>query len=274
MPAEAAVLRSDGRGAALAPLAQLALQWTRWLSPAQANPLDLNPLREVVNRRFDFERLRRESPLRLCISATEVATGAARCFSERDLSADALLASACLPSLFRPVVIAGEALWDGGYSANPPVQALLASTQARHTLLVLLNPQRHPHTPTSAENIRAHAQDLGFSAGLEAELRTLAQWQDDALAPSGWQVWRRWSQGPATQRLSGARFHCIDGGQALADWHPTSRLAVHAEHFEQLFRLGREHAQAWLAQALGPKGLSGRRLSALWAPPAGAPGAR
>ena len=46
-------------------------------------------------------------------------------FTNRELTADALLASACLPTLHRPIEIDGEAYWDGGLAANPPLLPLV-----------------------------------------------------------------------------------------------------------------------------------------------------
>jgi NTE family protein len=288
MPPESAVLRTDGRGAGLAPLARWALAWSRWLSPAQMNPLDLNPLRDLVRRRFNFEALRRHPPLRLRLGATDVATGAARIFTEAELNADVLLASACLPNLFRPVALAGRWYWDGGYSQNPPVLALLEASPAQHVLLVLLsNPgasqawagagsefdAEAPAPPSQVEDIRLHVQELGFTAGLAAELTTLARWQDELSPPQAGVLarwWRRASalaEGPVSRRLAQAQFHRIAGGPELAHWDPTSRLAVHPAHIANLFDMGVRHAQAWLAQA-GPAGeWRGQRLSALLSQP-------
>src|SRR3546814_3592439 len=83
-------------------------------SPYQVNPLDFNPLRDVLDDLVDFDRLRADDAVKLFVSATNVRTGRARIFANAEMSIDALLASSCLPQLFQAVEIDGEAYWDGG----------------------------------------------------------------------------------------------------------------------------------------------------------------
>ncbi len=104
--------------------------WTRLLSPYQYNPLDLNPLRALLNEEVDFERLRHTAPIGLLIAATRVCDGRARIFSNAEINADAVLASASLPLYHHAVTIDDVAYWDGGYSANPPLLDLVAASQA------------------------------------------------------------------------------------------------------------------------------------------------
>lgn len=234
----------------LMPLARLALHWTHYLAPEHTNPLDINPLRDMLRGRFDFERLRRVCPLPLYIAATQANTGRLRLFREHELTADMVLASACLPMLFRPVLIEGEPYWDGGYSANPPVLPLLLDGHAPDTLLVLLLPRRYPATPRGAGEIQARALDLAFNAPLLAELRQLAHWRGQSR--QGWWPLLRSDQ----RRLRGSRLHLIDGGEVLASQDPHSRLAVHLAYFEALRDLGREQARRWLAADAGRVGQS------------------
>src|SRR3954451_6863305 len=89
------------------------------LSPYQFNPLELNPLRDLLAREVDFAAIRTRSPVRLLVSATRVQDGAQRVFRTKAISLDVVLASACLPRLHHAVNINDEAHWDGGYAANP-----------------------------------------------------------------------------------------------------------------------------------------------------------
>ena len=109
----------------------LFLGLTRILSPYQLNPFDLNPLRDIVTDLVDFERLRTEDNIKLFVAATQVRTGKLRLFETEELSADALLASAALPSLHHAVEIEGEPYWDGGFSANPAIFPLLYHCESR-----------------------------------------------------------------------------------------------------------------------------------------------
>ena len=124
--------QSGNAAASMAPAMKLMLQWTEYLSPEQLNPLDLNPLRDIIAEQIDFAALRRASPVKLFIAATHANSGKLRIFRNAELSVDTLLASACLPTIHRSIVIDGEPYWDGGYSANPAVPAFLRVHRSRH----------------------------------------------------------------------------------------------------------------------------------------------
>lgn len=240
-------------GAALSPLASLMLHWTHYLGPEQLNPLDLNPLRDILLQQLDFERLRRAAPLRLYLSATEANSGRLRLFRETELSAEVLLASACLPSVYRAVEIEGQAFWDGGYAANPAIAPLVFEGRAPDLLLVLLSPLQHGQTPRTAAEIRQRTLELGFAAGFLSEMRLLARLR---RAQAG----RPWALlDPASRRLARCCFHLVEAGDVLGALPADSKLVVQQRFFEQLRDLGRARAQAWLARHRGDLG---RRSSA------------
>ncbi len=114
----------------------------RMLSPYQFNPFGLDPLRRLLAEEVDFDRLRRDPPLHLMIAATRVRDGKLRLFREREITLDAILASACLPHIHHAVEIDGEAYWDGGFSANPPLRKLVRESRTDDVLLVQLTPQQ------------------------------------------------------------------------------------------------------------------------------------
>ena len=97
----------------------------RLFSPYQLNPMNFNPLQHVIEQSIDFERLRAHSPIKLFLSATNVRTGKVRIFKNADITAEAVMASACLPFMFQAVEIEGEAYWDGGYMGNPAIFPLI-----------------------------------------------------------------------------------------------------------------------------------------------------
>ena len=113
------------------------------LSPYQFNPLELNPLRDLLAQEVDFEAVRTRSPVRLLVSATRVQDGAVRVFRTKAISLDVVLASACLPRLHHAVNIHGEPHWDGGYAANPPVIPLVGASRTSNVLVVQLIPTDH-----------------------------------------------------------------------------------------------------------------------------------
>lgn len=242
MPAEAAMVSPDGRNASLNPWLRLMLNFsTQLLAPGDLNPLDINPLRDLVQRHFDFDALRRHSPLRLFLATTQANTGQLRIFTEREISADVLLASACLPSLFHPVMLDGEPYWDGGYTANPAIFPLLDAREADDTLLVLLSPLRHATTPRTAAQIQARRAEISFNAAFLREMRLLADWH--VRARRLWLPLRR-----EERSLARLRFHLMDGGAELAELSADSRMVVHRDFLLSLRDMGREHAWRWMRE--------------------------
>jgi NTE family protein len=125
---------------------------SRVFSPYDLNLSRANPLHQVLAETVDFAQVAR-SPIRLFVTATNVHTGRGRVFRNAELTAEVLLASACLPTLFRAVEIDGEPYWDGGYAGNPTITPLVRECESHDTLLVAVNPVERPETPRSAREI-------------------------------------------------------------------------------------------------------------------------
>ena len=147
------------------------------VSPYDFNPLNYNPLQDILRSQIDFKAIREQSAVELFISATAVRTCEAKVFRTKELTPEHVMASACLPTLFQAVEIDGEPYWDGGYLANPPIWPL-AQAEARDVLLVLLNPLVTKTTPKTAADIADRIDEISFNASLVAELRTVAAVQD------------------------------------------------------------------------------------------------
>src|SRR4029078_696975 len=144
---------------------------SRFFSPYDLNPLNINPLKELMERFVDFEALRRNSDRDLFLSATNVHTGEVRIFTRKEISADVVSASSCLPLLFRAVEIDGVPYWDGGYTANPPLVPFLAATGTEDFLIVQINPRERRKLPTSSPDILKRVNEINFNAPLLSELR-------------------------------------------------------------------------------------------------------
>jgi NTE family protein len=147
---------------------------TRMFSPYQFNPLDINPLRDVVERLFDFEKIRQCENLKLFVSATNVSTGMAHIFRTPEMSIDVAMASACLPFLFKAVEIDGEHYWDGGYMGNPVLYPLFYETKSSDIILVHLNPMYREEIPTTAPAIMNRVNEISFNGSLLKDLRSIA----------------------------------------------------------------------------------------------------
>ena len=145
---------------------------SRLLSPYDLNPLNINPLKDLIERFVDFERIR-AGKRELFITATNVLTGEPRVFARHEITPEVVMASACLPLLFRAVEIEGVPYWDGGYSGNPVVLPFLQSATCADVLIVQINPRERAKLPTTADEILTRMNEITFNAPLIAELRAL-----------------------------------------------------------------------------------------------------
>jgi NTE family protein len=148
---------------------------TRLLSPYQFNPANYNPLRDVVEQSIDFEVLQRPGcPVKLFLSATNVRTGKVKVFSGKEISVDAVMASACLPTMFQAVEIDGEAYWDGGYMGNPAIFPLIYGCESADVVIVHINPLFRAEVPRSADDILNRINEISFNSSLMREMRAVS----------------------------------------------------------------------------------------------------
>jgi NTE family protein len=235
------VTQGEGDTIALSPASKLLAHWAGWFTPSQLNPLALNPLRDLVQAQVDFERLRSNSPFKLFVGATQVNTGCLRIFREGELTADMLMASACLPRIHHAVEIDGQPYWDGGYSANPAVFPLFYGCESRDVLLVLLSPLAYERTPGSIEEIEARAAELAFSTHFLREM----DWFARATEFAGPTFLVR---GRLERRLRAMRFHMIDIRSESSLQRTETKLIAHPPFLELLRDRGRAQAGAWLLE--------------------------
>jgi NTE family protein len=213
------------------------------VSPYDFNPLNLNPLREVLRDQIDFAAIRDQSAIALHIAATAVRTAEAKLFHTQELTADHILASACLPDVFQAVEIDGVPYWDGGYLANPPIWPLVEG-RARDVLLCLLNPLQAPRTPRTAAEIMDRLNEISFNASVAAELRSIAVVQ--ALIARG-----QLKAGPGYVSL---RFHMIAADGRLDDLKAPSKFNTDWSFLLDLKKRGRAAADDWLTAHLDQVG--------------------
>lgn len=210
---------------------------TRIASPYQFNPLNINPMRDLLSGMVDFEQLRRHADRSLFIAATEVESGALRIFRENEISVDVLLASTCIPYLHQAVEVEGRSYWDGGFSSNPPILPLVLETQCTELLVVKLTPDREAGYPTTAPAIFSRLKRILFNTPLLRELDSLEQMQDllrrSAMLSADLRRVRDLDVRHAT--IEAAFFQAREGGSAL---HPRP------EFLGQLFDAGRAKAEA------------------------------
>jgi NTE family protein len=208
---------------------------TRLASPYDINPMQLNPLRDLISELVDFERVRGCGPLKVFISATDVATGRAKVFQKEELTPDHVMASACLPFLYQAVEIDGRAYWDGGYMGNPPLWPLFDHCQTNDLVLVQINPFVREAIPRRAAEIHNRVNEITFNTSLMRELRAIDF------------VTRLLAEG----RLDGTGYrpvymHMIGDEVTMSALGASSKLNAEIAFLNLIFEHGRTAAEGWL----------------------------
>jgi NTE family protein len=206
---------------------------SRVVSPYALNPLDFNPLRGILSENVDCDRLAHSS-IKLFVTATSVRTGRGRIFRNHEINADVLLASACLPTMFRAIEIDGEPYWDGGYTGNPTITPLVRETDAHDSILVQINPRERSETPRTAPDILNRLNEISFNSPLMKELRMIALLRQ--VVDPGHGEGERWAQ---------MRMHRIKSDM-LAEFGASSKLNAEWAFLAKLRDEGRRAADEFL----------------------------
>jgi NTE family protein len=226
-------------GAMLPNPQKLLLGLTRYFSPYQLNPFDINPLRDIVAKVVDFDALQSRRAIRLFVGATRVRTGTLRLFENRELTSDALLSSACLPTLHHAIEVDGEPYWDGGYSGNPAVYPLIYRCKSPSILVVMLQPLTREDPPTSAQAIRSRLTEFQFNSSFLREMRSIALTKQAIDA--------QWLPfGILERRFRKLNIHLIETDDLLARMNVDKALNADLGFLLKLKEEGRTRAGAWL----------------------------
>jgi NTE family protein len=212
-------------------------QLSRVVSPYQLNPLNLSPLRDLLAGMLDVEALTAPDAIKLFITATNVRTGKARIFERRELSLDALLASACLPQVFQAVVIEGEPYWDGGYMGNPSLWPLIYGCGSRDIVIVEINPLTRTGVPRTAAEIMNRLNEITFNGSLMREIRAIAFVERLVDADD---------RHPEARRLKKMLIHMIEAEHAMEKLGVASKMNTDLDFLLYLKGLGRRTAERWL----------------------------
>lgn len=221
------------------------------MSPYQFNPLNVNPLRRLLEDQIDFAALTDPAAPRLFVSATDVRSGRTRLFRNDDLSADALMASACLPMLFQAVEIGEDAYWDGGYTANPSILPLIEESPANDLMLVTVNPSRREEVPKTPGDIVGRLNEITFNTNLVSQMRSVAilrqQLELDRAPPA------RYSQ-TLFRQVEKLRVHRIHDDAQMAGKGSHSKMNTEWRFLIRLHGIGWRAADTWLAAHGGDLG--------------------
>jgi len=209
---------------------------SRFYSPYQFNLLDLNPLRDILAEVCDFARVRQRRAVKLYACATNVLSGKIKVFEPEEITPDALVASACLPQLFRAVEIDGQPYWDGGYLGNPAFYPLMRECAAPDIVLVQVNPIHVAAVPTTAREIADRVNEISFNATMMREMRSIHF------------VTKLIEEQRLNDRdhLRQIHFHMIEAEQTMARLGASSKLNGDWSFLCELRDLGRDRADAWL----------------------------
>jgi len=231
----------DWSGRAL-PIEQSPFYWmfdamTRLFSPYQLNPFNFNPLRTVLEQHVDFEKLRRTQGIKVHLCATNVETGRVRIFNREELSADAVLASACLPFMFQTIEIDGSHYWDGGYIGNPAIFPLIYGSKSCDVLIVHINPIVRHGVPKTAPEIMNRINEISFNSSLMREMRAIGfvtRLIDDGKIDAA--------------QMKQMLIHSIRDDEAMTAHSVASKLSPDWDFLCQLKASGQSTTQRWLRE--------------------------
>lgn len=211
---------------------------SHYFSPYDFNPLNINPLSELIARFVDFDAIH-ASDLALYISATNVHTGRLKVFCRNSIDADVVMASAALPYLFQAVEIDGVPYWDGGYMGNPVIFPFLQATDTEDVLVVQINPVSQDITPKTSGEIVKRLNEITFNSALISELRTMDfvnQLIDDGRLP----------RGKGHNQYRRLNIHRIELGEFASQLDGLSKLKTDYDFFESLHEEGVRAATTFL----------------------------
>jgi NTE family protein len=212
---------------------------TRLFSPYQLNPLNYNPVRDVLDATVDFAAMAEGGcPVKLFLSATNVRTGKIRVFTNGEIGTDEVLASACLPLFFQAVEIEGEHYWDGGYMGNPAIYPLIYHCESRDVVIIHINPIERRALPKTAAEILNRINEISFNSSLMREMRAIAF------------VTRLVEEGKFRDNdMKKMLIHGIVPGEAIDELGYASKLNADWGHLTGLMEVGRRRAGAWLGES-------------------------
>lgn len=212
----------------------------RMFTPSQLNPANFNPLRDILVDQVDFAKIRDTGLVKVFISATNVKTGKIKIFTNNELSADAVMASACLPFIFPTVEIDGEFYWDGGYMGNPALFPLIYNSLCPDILILHINPINRDQLPENATDILNRMNEISFNSSLLREMRVIAfisRLLDEGKIKPEYR-----------KEMKRVYMHAIRSDITMQSYSVASKLLPSWKFLKSLYEEGRREAEGWLKQ--------------------------
>lgn len=210
---------------------------SRMFSPYELNPLQIDPLKDVIVKSFDFDAIRKSKLVKLYLCATHVRTGKLRIFDTQEMSVEALQATACLPTIHSAVKVDGEYYWDGGFIGNPVFFPLIYDCETADIILIQLNPTVRDKLPTTAREIADRLNEVTNNASVVREMRAISLISDLI------------DQGELdAKKHKRVHMHVIEDEEVFAELGWSSKLNTEWEFFMHLFEKGRLAADKWIKE--------------------------
>ncbi|MEJ6388602.1 patatin-like phospholipase family protein [Gymnodinialimonas ulvae] len=215
---------------------------SRMVSPYASGPFYRNPLAPIV-RDFEYDHICCDAGPDFYICATNVRSGKIRIFTGDEITPQSIMASACLPTMFRaieiddPVTGETEAYWDGGYTGNPALFPLFGPDLPRDILIVNINPLYREEVPTSARSIQNRINEISFNTSLLRELRAIEF------------VQRLLHKGALQDNaMKDMLIHMIADDDLMQQLSVATKLIATPQILHQLREAGRASAEAFLSE--------------------------
>jgi NTE family protein len=203
-----------------------------------------NPLAPMVAD-LDFSHVCSEAAPALFLGATNVRTGKVHVFAGQKITPQAILASACIPTVFQAVEIEGEAYWDGGFTGNPSLWPLYRPDLPDDIVIVQVNPLYREEVPETPLEIQNRVNEISFNASLMGELRAIAF------------VKRLLAEGRLQPgQMKDVRVHMIADDGLMNELTATSKLQPSGNLVRHLHEAGRAAAETFLARDRAKLGVS------------------
>lgn len=205
------------------------------LSPYQWNPQNKNMLEDLIGEIFNFKKIAAYKDLKVFLCATNVRTSKLKIFTGAEITSQAVLATACLPSLFQAINIEGEDYWDGGFIGNPAIFPLIYDCETPDIMVILLTPQYRPSTPKTLDEIHWRMTELSLINTLTREMRAIhfiSHLIDEGIADK--------------TRIRKINMHVVQNPDVFIDLDHTSALNSDWDFLMHLFEKGRETGKQWL----------------------------
>jgi NTE family protein len=208
---------------------------SRIFSPYELNPLNVNPLKHILDDMLDMKLYLDDSAIKLFVTATHVRSGQARVFGNKEITSDVLLASSCIPLMFQAVPVNGEFYWDGGYMGNPAIWPIIYHSRSEDVVLVQINPIHNETIPKSAPEIINRLNEITFNSSLIAEMRAI-----DFVS-------RLIQRNKLSQdQYKDMRMHLVYSPDEMAHLNASSKMNADWDFFLYLREIGRAAADKWL----------------------------